>query len=76
LLADMRSSGELAAAIRAAVGGGGDGLACVGEAAQRLALGWGEAAYATKLGELLHPHVRGQECSHAIGGKGWAETQV
>jgi hypothetical protein len=58
LLADMRSADELASSIRAAVGGGGAGLACVGEAAQRLALGWGEAAYAIELDKLLHAHLR------------------
>ncbi len=58
MLADMRNADELAAAIRAALGRGEAGLTGVGEAAQRLAVGWGEAAYAKELGKLLEPHRR------------------
>jgi hypothetical protein len=67
LLADMRNPDELAAAIRAALGGGGASLAGVGEAAQRLAVGWGEAAYATELGKLVQPHVAGKKLQLQLG---------
>jgi hypothetical protein len=57
LLADMRHADKLAAAIRAALGGDRADLAGVGEAAQRLAVGWGEAAYSKEFRKLLQPHV-------------------
>ena len=63
LLADMRNADELAAAMRAALSGGGASLAGMGDAAQRMAMGWGEAAYAMELRKLLQPYVTLQERS-------------